>query len=663
MQEPYQAVVVEGKWGSLDEFLDDDEGFTIAYSVMTVAKDTALHIAVHSKSEQPLKKLLDRVGNNEHIRDNILNTTNIYENTVLHEAAINHNIKAVKHLVENGYVTDEHLLKRNESGQTPLFKAAAFGSTKVVKYLASRPNQTIASTGYKKLKDAHRVNNDGFSILHAAERLYVYWKWTKGIPTGDYDNYDDANTMDEDKYDVLVQYVDEVGDNHISEDDDDEVGDNQSIPTGDYFVQYVDEVGDNYISEDDDDEVGDNQNGKWPTIVTEIWKEKRKRKFAFMLARKLIKIDYSWEMSCNEDTSKNYKPNLYGQKETQSVPKVDDPTMKQLPAADQQTNQIGDTQEVETPLLAATRTGVIELVKEILKKHPQAVEHVSHNLQNILHVAASYRRKDIFEHVVKMKIPTRRLIMGIDKDGYSVLHHVADNSNYNGGTRPGPAYQLQEELEWFQMVEEIMPSYFTQHLENKSGKSMTAKQLFREMHQKQLEDAQKWIKETSQSCSAVAVLVATVVFAAAFTVPGGNDEKEGFPLLIHSPFFMSFTLTDVVSLSCSLTALVMFLSIVTSPFDLENFHVSLPRRLTLGFAMLFMSVLTTMLTFTSTIILIIQGEHRQEWTLTLMISCIAFVPVSVLALTHFPLFHSFIRAWKNIFKFIWNAPPFRFLHK
>ncbi|KAI9197635.1 hypothetical protein LWI28_001896 [Acer negundo] len=211
--------------------------------------------------------------------------------------------------------------------------------------------------------------------------------------------------------------------------------------------------------------------------------------------------------------------------------------------------------QVETPLLAATRTGVIELVKEILKKHPQAVEHVSHNMQNISHVAASYRRRDIFELVKKIEIPTRRLIMGIDKDGYSVLHHVADNSNYNGGTRPGPAYQLQEELEWFQMVEEIMPSYFTQHHDDKDN--MTAKDLFRQMHEKQLEEAQKWIKETSQLCSGVAFLVATLVYAAAFTVPGGNNDKNGLPILIHSPFFLFFTVMDVVSLCCSLTSVLI----------------------------------------------------------------------------------------------------------
>ncbi|TXG46922.1 hypothetical protein EZV62_026216 [Acer yangbiense] len=589
MQKPYQAVVVEGKWESLDGFFHNDEADEADYNnpyptLMTVAKDSAFHIAVHSKSEKPLKQLLDRFASykretvynegDEQVLTNILRTTNAYENTVLHEAAINHNIKAVKLLVGEGYVTPEHLLEPNESGQTPLFKAAVFGSTKVVKYLASRPNQTIASAGYMKLKKAHRFNNDGFCIHHSAvlgehfgtalellklDKTLAYLKTRKNmtslhllanlqsaftdkyskhfwhrllyfcIPTGDYDNYDDADIIVEEKNDVIDQSVVEFGDN---------------------------------ISEDDDDKVGDNQNGKWPTIVTKIWKEKRKQKFAFMLACKLIKIDDSWERSHNEDTIKYFKRNLNGPKEIE-------------PDDDQLFGSLED--DVETPLLAATRTGVIKLVMEILKMHPQAVEHVSHKKQSILHVAASYRRREISEHVKKMEIPTRRLIMGIDGEGYTVLHHVADTTNYTGGTLPGPAYQLQDELEWFQMVEEIMPSYFTQHLEDKSGKRMTAKELFKVIHKDQLKEAQKWIKETSQSCSGVAVLVATVVFAAAFTVPGGTRDDNGLPILLYSPFFLFFTVTDVVSLSCSLTAVVMFLSIYSHL--LSNWKISLSHSL------------------------------------------------------------------------------------
>ncbi|KAK1570697.1 hypothetical protein Q3G72_005872 [Acer saccharum] len=275
MQEPYREVILQGKWKALEEFFDDDGSFSISYPIMTVAKDNAFHIAVHSKSEEPLKQLLERVVNSDHIRENVLNTYNAYENTVLHEAAINHNIAAVKHLVRGGYVTPAQLLERNKSGQTPLFKAAAFGSTKVVKYLASRPNQmTRSDDGHKKLQDAHRTKNDETSILHAAVRgehfgtALELLKLDKGlaelktkngmtslhiltnlqyafankfgnhlwhrllyfyIPTGK-DNYDYADNIDEDENDVRVVHNDDkVADN---KDDDDEyygeVGDSQS---------------------------------------------------------------------------------------------------------------------------------------------------------------------------------------------------------------------------------------------------------------------------------------------------------------------------------------------------------------------------------------------------------------------------------------------------
>ncbi|KAI9198701.1 hypothetical protein LWI28_020823 [Acer negundo] len=663
MQKPYREVILQGKWEALEEFFDNDGGFSISYPIMTVAKDNAFHIAVHSKREEPLKQLLERV-NSDHIRDNVLNTTNAYENTVLHEAAINHNIAAVKLLVEGGYVTPEQLLERNMSGQTPLFKAAAFGSTKVVMYLASQQNQiTSSDDDHKKLQDAHRTKNDETSILHAAVRgehfgtalellkldeglaelktkngmtsLHILTNlqyafankfgnhlWHRllyfCIPTGK-DNYDDADNIDEDENDGrVVHYDDKVADN---EDDDEYYG-----------------------------EVRDNPKVRWST-VREIWKEKRKRKFAFKLAHELIKNDDSWQGSFTEDTTKYYRSNFDGPIEIESDEHPDQSDVHHN--LDIIEDHKEDKYHVETPLLAATRTGVIELVKEILHMHPQAVDHISHKKQNILHVAASYRQREIFELVKKMQIPTSRLILGIDTESYTVLHHVADTRNYTVGTRPGPAYQLQEELEWFKSVEEIMPSYFTQHhdIHNK-----TAKELFREKHETQLQEAQKWIKETSQSCSGVAVLVATVVFAAAFTVPGGNDDKNGLPILLHTPFFMFFTVMDVVSLSCSLTAVVMFLSIITSPFELDNFRILLPRRLTLGFALLFMSVATTMLAFTSTIFLIIRSEQRRRWTLTLICSA-AFVPVSVLALTHFPLFVSFIRAWNNIFKLIGMTIP------
>lgn len=104
-----------------------------------------------------------------------------------------------------------------------------------------------------------------------------------------------------------------------------------------------------------------------------------------------------------------------------------------------------------TPLLLATSRGILEIVDGILQVHPQAVEHVSDKGHNIMHVAIRHRRKEIFCRVKKMRIPMARLSRKIDDDGNTLLHHVADMTDYGGGSQPNPALQLQEELQWFEV--------------------------------------------------------------------------------------------------------------------------------------------------------------------------------------------------------------------
>jgi hypothetical protein len=195
--------------------------------------------------------------------------------------------------------------------------------------------------------------------------------------------------------------------------------------------------------------------------------------------------------------------------------------------------------------------------------------------------------------------------------------------------------------------EEIPPHYVL--LLNKDG--MTARECFENSHEMQLKQAQKWIKETAQSCSTVAALVATVVFAAAYTVPGGSDEK-GKPNFINSPYFLIFTVSDVVSLASSLTSLVVFLSLLTSPFELQEFHISLPRKLVVGFSFLFFSVLTTMLSFGATILILIQTERKLT---TLLLSIASFLPVLIFGILQFRLYVSFMGSTFNILNKNWKA--------
>jgi hypothetical protein len=194
-----------------------------------------------------------------------------------------------------------------------------------------------------------------------------------------------------------------------------------------------------------------------------------------------------------------------------------------------------------------------------------------------------------------------------------------------------------------QQVRKLIPSHYVT-LRNDHG--MTARELFYEQHKEHLNNARMWIKETTQSCSTVAALVATFVFAAAYTVPGGSDEN-GKPNLIKSPYFLTFAVADVVSLAFSLTSLTVFLSLLTSRFELQDFHIALPRKLTVGFTFLFLSMMTSMLSFGSTILILVQSGTKLT---TLLLSVASFLPVLVFTIMQFRLYVSFLDSTYDILK-------------
>ncbi|KAG5234699.1 ankyrin repeat-containing protein [Salix suchowensis] len=357
-----------------------------------------------------------------------------------------------------------------------------------------------------------------------------------------------------------------------------------------------------------------------------IRKQKRNHVFALTLAQSLIDND----KSLTKDR-KNKKA------ETQSQ-------IAQTSSGTSQITLSSLTTKKEMPLFTATRRGVKEIVELIIKRHPHAIDQRDKMNRSILDVAVMYRQRKIFDIIVKgEELPLDRMRRVVDNSGNTLLHHVADMKKNSGVTKPGPALQLQEELKWFEQVEKDIPPHYAPLL-NKEGK--TARECFEIAHEEQLQKAQLWIKETSQSCSTVAALVSTVVFAAAYTVPGGSDEK-GKPIFINSPYFLIFTVTDVVSLASSLTSLVMFLSLLTSPFELQEFHTSLPRKLIVGLFFLFFSVLTSMISFGATILILIQTERKFT---TLLLSIASFLPVFVFGILQFRTFVSFMSSTLNIHK-------------
>ncbi|XP_026437573.1 uncharacterized protein LOC113335761 isoform X6 [Papaver somniferum] len=212
------------------------------------------------------------------------------------------------------------------------------------------------------------------------------------------------------------------------------------------------------------------------------------------------------------------------------------------------------------------------------------------------------------------------------------------------------ALQLQRELQWFKGVERIL------RFKNRcrtNGDGNTAQLIFTEEHKGLVEKGEKWMKDTSGSCMLVAALIATVAFAAAFTVPGGNindsnDAKNGTPVFLGRTSFMVFAVADALALFSSISSVLMFLAIYTSRYAEEDFLKSLPQKLIIGLATLFISMATILVAFSASLFIVLGDIFA--WAL-IPITLLGCVPVVLFAFLQLPLFVEYVRSayWGNLF--------------
>lgn len=145
----------------------------------------------------------------------------------------------------------------------------------------------------------------------------------------------------------------------------------------------------------------------------------------------------------------------------------------------------------------------------------------------------------------------------------------------------------------------VQPSY--RDMENMNGETPAI--IFTKEHKQLLEEGKKWMIETAKSCMLIAILIAVVVFASSFNVPGGNNNATGRPLLLNERFFLVYSVSEATAMGCSLISVLMFLSILTSRYAEIDFLHALPFRLMIGTTTLFISLSAMMVAFCTTFVL------------------------------------------------------------
>ncbi|XP_040863876.1 uncharacterized protein [Glycine max] len=163
--------------------------------------------------------------------------------------------------------------------------------------------------------------------------------------------------------------------------------------------------------------------------IDKLWRKKEMHNLAKELVNLLAPKDYSWR---NTAIARDRTVSMgRSQQEGKS---------KEIKG-----EQEGARKPTYTPLLMAACNGITEIVEVIIHFHPHSIEHVSDDEQNILYMAVKHRQKKIYQILKKLKM-VRSLAGKIDKENNTVLHYTAE---FQGGSQPGFAMQLQEELHWF----------------------------------------------------------------------------------------------------------------------------------------------------------------------------------------------------------------------
>ncbi|CAI9272255.1 unnamed protein product [Lactuca saligna] len=292
----------------------------------------------------------------------------------------------------------------------------------------------------------------------------------------------------------------------------------------------------------------------------------------------------------------------------------------------------------QIPFVAAER-GNTRFVIELIRLYPDLIWKVNDTNQSIFHTAAEHRHMDIYNLLYEIGSKRNQITLLKDANENNMLHLVGKSAKKKRHEDvSGAAFEMQRELLWFKEVEGMVPFSYREE-RNKDG--LTPHELFTVEHKDLVVKGEEWMKGTASQCMVVAALIATIVFAAAFTVPGGYNQNDGIPIFYREVSLKLFVVADAISLFSSSASIIMFLSILTSRYGERDFYESLPKKLTLGLATLFLSITTMMVAFSLSLFVL---YHKDLKWIPILVAMFATMPVFLFATLQYPLLKDIILA-------------------
>ncbi|XVE76302.1 hypothetical protein DITRI_Ditri12bG0161000 [Diplodiscus trichospermus] len=329
----------------------------------------------------------------------------------------------------------------------------------------------------------------------------------------------------------------------------------------------------------------------------------------------------------------------------------------------------------KNPLHFASRQGHVDIVKALLDKDPQLARRTDKKGQTALHMAV----KGVSCEVVRLLLKADpAIVMLPDKFGNTALHvatrkkrteivnellHLRD-TNVNALTRDHKtALDIAESLPLSEEIAEVKDclSRFGAVRSNELNQPRdelrkTVTEIKKNVHS-QLEQTRKTnrnvngiamelrklhragINNATNSVTVVAVLFATVAFAAVFTVPGG-DNDEGMAVVSSRTSFKIFFIFNATALFTSLAVVLVQITVVRGELKSERRVVEVINKL------MWLAAVCTSISFISSSYIVV-GRHN-KWAAILVTVTGGVIMAGVIgSMTYFVVKYKSIRKVKK----------------
>ncbi|XP_072987334.1 uncharacterized protein [Typha latifolia] len=225
--------------------------------------------------------------------------------------------------------------------------------------------------------------------------------------------------------------------------------------------------------------------------------------------------------------------------------------------------------------------------------------------------------------------------------GNTILHFAAEKTVKDEGF----VLQMQYELLWFEEIRRTVPKDLL-HCRNNS--QQTAEELFTEKHEDMVKSGKQQLTDLGKTCPG---LVAAVVFASSFSIPGDKDANQD-PIFLHRTAFKVFSHAYMIGLSSATASLVLFLSFLSSSYKEKDFRRSLPTKYFLANMSFLITLVALVVAFSCNFYLQIYGGKRTKRQDIIPFVCeLTFFPTVCLLVV---LYRSPITGLRSFLRNVWR---------